>query len=64
MRDAYSYTSDEIRDNMFLLGETTPLTNLPLDWWEVTPVEGEATAQILETNPYICVSYISMKQEV
>jgi len=49
--------------DMVLFGEKTPLTNLPEDFWEVTPVEREATARILESNPYIRVSYTSMKQE-
>lgn len=49
--------------DMVLFGEKTPLKNLPEDFWEVTPVEREATARILESNPYIRVSYTSMKQE-
>ena len=49
--------------DMVLFGEKAPLKNLPEDFWEVTPVEREATARILESNPYIRVSYTSMKQE-
>jgi len=49
--------------DMVLFGEKTPLKNLPEDFWEATPVEREATARILESNPYIRVSYISVKQE-
>jgi transposase len=49
--------------DMVLFGEKTPLKNLPEDFWEATPVEREATARILESNPYIRVSYTSMKQE-
>ena len=49
--------------DMLLFGEKTPLKNLPEDFWEATPVEREATARILESNPYIRVSYTSMKQE-
>lgn len=48
--------------NMVIFGEKTPL-NLPEDFWEVTPVEREASARILESNPYVRVSYTSMKQE-
>jgi transposase len=48
--------------NMVLFGETTP-KNLPKDFWEVTPVEREASARILGSNPYIRVSYTSLKQE-
>jgi len=43
--------------------ETTTIKNLPTDCGEVKPVEREATAQILGSNPYICVSYTSVKQE-
>ena len=49
--------------DMVLFGEKTPLKNLPEDFWEVTPVEREATARILESNPYIIVSYTSLIQE-
>ena len=48
--------------DMVLFGEKTH-TNLPEDFWEVTPVERKASARILESNPYIRVSYTSMKQE-
>ncbi len=48
--------------NMIQFGENTP-KNLGLDWTEVTPAEREAAARILESNPYICVSYTSVKQE-
>jgi len=48
--------------DMVLFGEKTP-ENLSLDWAEVTPVEREASARILESNPYIRASYTSMKQE-
>ena len=43
--------------------EKTTIKNLPTDCGDVKPVEREATAQILGNNPYICVSYASMKQE-
>jgi len=43
--------------------EETTIKNLPLDWWDVKPVEREATARVLGSNPYICVSYTSVKQE-
>ena len=43
--------------------ETTTIKNLPLDWWDVKPVERETTARVLGSNPYIRVSYTSMKQE-
>ncbi len=43
--------------------ETTTIKNLPTDCGEVTPVEREATARILGSNPYVRVSYTSMKQE-
>ncbi len=49
--------------DMVLFGEKTPLTNLSLDWAEVTPVEREASMRILESNPYIRVSYTSLIQE-
>ena len=49
--------------DMVLFGEKTPLKNLPEDFWEATPVEREASAQILESNPYISVSYTSLIQE-
>jgi len=49
--------------DMVLFGEKTPLKNLPEDFWEGTPVEREATARILESNPYISVSYTSLIQE-
>jgi len=39
--------------DMVLFGEKTPLKNLPEDFWEATPVEREASARILESNPYI-----------
>ena len=42
-----------------LKGETTPLTNLPLDWREVTPVERKAAARILGKSPYIRVSCLA-----
>ncbi len=43
--------------------ETTTVKNLPTDCGEVKPVERTATARILGSNPYICVSYASVKQE-
>ena len=43
--------------------EKTTIKNLPTDCGDVKPVERSATARILESNPYICVSYASMKQE-
>ncbi len=55
--------------------ETTTIKNLPLDWWDVKPVERhiceakwrlkeeQATARVLGSNPYIRVSYTSVKQE-
>ncbi len=55
--------------------ETTTIKNLPLDWWDVKPVERhiceakwrlkeeQATAQVFKSNPYIHVSYTSVKQE-
>ncbi|EDP75091.1 RNA-guided endonuclease TnpB family protein [Hydrogenivirga sp. 128-5-R1-1] len=43
--------------------ETTTVKNLPTDCGEVTPVEREATARIFKGNPYIRVSYTSVKQE-
>jgi len=43
--------------------ESTTIKNLPTDCGEVKPVEREATARILGSNPYICVSYTSVKQE-
>ncbi len=43
--------------------ETTTIKNLPLDWWDVKPVEREATARVFKDNPYIRVSYTSVKQE-
>ena len=43
--------------------ETTTIKNLPTDCGEVKPVEREASARILESNPYIRVSYTSVKQE-
>jgi len=45
-----------------VFGEKTP-QNLPVDCWEVTPVEREASARILESSPYVRVSYTSLKQE-
>jgi len=53
--------------NILKLGlqeETTSLKNLPVGCGEVTPVEREASARILGVNPYIRVSYTSLKQEV
>ncbi len=43
--------------------EKTTIKNLPTDCGEVTPVERQATARILGSNPYIRVSYTSVKQE-
>jgi len=43
--------------------ERTTIKNLPLDWRDVKPVEREATARIFGSNPYILVSYASLKQE-
>jgi len=55
--------------------ETTTIKNLPTDCGELTPVERDiceakwrlkeeqATAQVLGSNPYIRVSYTSVKQE-
>ena len=55
--------------------EKTTIKNLPLDWWDVKPVERniceakwrlkeeQATARVFKGNPYIRVSYTSMKQE-
>ncbi|SNZ04046.1 Transposase [Persephonella hydrogeniphila] len=43
--------------------ETTTIKNLPTDCGKVTPVERKASARILESNPYIRVSYASVKQE-
>jgi len=43
--------------------ETTTIKNLPTDCGEVTPVERKASARILGSNPYIRVSYASVKQE-
>ncbi len=43
--------------------EETTIKNLPLDWWDVKPVEREATARVLGSNPYVRVSYTSVKQE-
>jgi len=34
------------------------IPTLPLDWREVKPVEREAAARILGSNPYIRVSYL------
>ena len=51
-----------VMNGKIMLGETTP-KNLPKDFWEVTPVEREASARILGSNPYIRVSYTSLKQE-
>ena len=48
--------------DMVLLGEKTSL-NLGPDWAEVTPPEREASARILESNPYIRVSYTSVNEE-
>jgi len=48
--------------NMIIFGENTP-KNLGLVLTEVTPVEKEASMRILESNPYIRVSYTSLKQE-
>jgi len=47
---------------MVLFGEKTP-KNLPVDCWEVTPPEREASARILESSPYIRVSYTSVNEE-
>ncbi|WP_457643330.1 RNA-guided endonuclease InsQ/TnpB family protein, partial [Persephonella sp.] len=43
--------------------ETTTIKNLPTDCRDVKPVERTATARILGSNPYIRVSYTSVKQE-
>jgi len=43
--------------------EKTTIKNLPLDWRDVKPVEREATARIFRGNPYIRVSYTSLKRE-
>jgi len=43
--------------------EKTTIKNLPTDCGKVTPVEREATARILGSNPSIHVSYTSVKQE-
>ncbi len=43
--------------------EKTTIKNIPLDWWDVKPVERGATARVLGSNPYIRVSYTSVKQE-
>ncbi|NPA51895.1 MAG: transposase [Aquificae bacterium] len=43
--------------------ERTTIKNLPTDCGEVTPVERTATARILGSNPYIRISYASLKQE-
>ncbi len=43
--------------------ETTALKTLPTDCGKVTPAEMEASARILGSNPYIRVSYTSLKQE-
>ncbi len=43
--------------------ETTSIKNPPTDCGKVTPVERTATARILGSNPYIRVSYATMKQE-
>jgi transposase len=49
--------------NMILFGKNPPKTNLPADYWEVTPAERKASMRILESNPYIRTSYASLKQE-
>ncbi len=41
--------------------EKTTIKNLPTDCGEVTPVEREATARVFKGNPYIRVSYTSVK---
>ncbi len=43
--------------------EETTIKNIGLDRPELTPVERKATARILGSNPYIRVSYASLKQE-
>ena len=43
--------------------EATTIKNLPTDCGDVKPVERTATARILGNNPYIRVSYASVKQE-
>ena len=43
--------------------ETTTIKNLPTDCGDVKPVEREATARVFKGNPYIRVSYTSVKQE-
>jgi len=43
--------------------EKTTIKNLPTDCGEVTPVERQATTRIFKGNPYIRVSYTSVKQE-
>lgn len=43
--------------------ETTTVKNLPTDCGNVMPVERKATTRILGSNPYIRVSYTSVKQE-
>jgi putative transposase len=42
--------------NMIRFGLGIP--TLPLDWREVKPVEREAAARILGSNPYMRVSYL------
>jgi len=43
--------------------EKTTIKNIGLDRPELTPVEREASARIFKDNPYIRVSYASLKQE-
>ena len=43
--------------------EKTTIKNLPTDCGEVTPVERQATTRVFKNNPYIRVSYTSVKQE-
>ena len=55
--------------------EKTTIKNLPLDWWDVKPVERDiceakwrlkeeqAHYTVFKGNPYIRVSYTSVKQE-
>jgi transposase len=42
--------------------ETTTIKNLPLDWWDVKPVEWETTVRVL-SNDNIRISHTTMKQE-
>lgn len=42
--------------------EKTTIKNLPLDWWDVKPVEWETTVRVL-SNDNILISHTTMKQE-